>query len=75
MALQNAFFLVAILLIAATPIKVTHDQCTCANCCPNGMILETVTLRCICPSATPYLDAAGRCITCASPKSWNAITR
>ncbi len=64
MTLQKTFVLVVILLATSRALKLTHEQCSCANCCPNGMVLETVTLRCICPHATPYLDATGRCVTC-----------
>lgn len=75
MTFKKAIFLVIVLSVTIEALKVTHEQCNCANCCPNGMILETATLRCICPTITPYLDATGKCIPCDAPKSWNPTTR
>lgn len=75
MAFKKEIILIVVLAVAAQALKVTHQQCTCSNCCPTGMILESVSLRCICPITTPYLGATGKCIACDSPKSWNPTTR
>jgi len=75
MSFKKEIFFIIVLSVAVEALKVTHEQCSCANCCPNGMILESVTLRCICPTTAPYLDATGKCIACDSPKSWNPTTR
>jgi hypothetical protein len=60
---KEIFFTIA-LSVAIEALKVTHEQCCCTNCCPTGMILESVTHRCICPTTTPYIGATGKCIAC-----------
>lgn len=44
------------------------------GCCPETYVYDEDTLRCVCPTITPYRSANGRCIACVSPARWDEPT-
>lgn len=67
--------LLSLLLVMVSSLRLGHDQCSCGNCCPGNMILDTINLRCICPPATPLISFNGTCVACNPPNYWDAVSR
>lgn len=65
--------LLIILAFISTSKMLLHHQDTHQSlsttfvCCPDTYVFDDSTLSCICPPASPYVDASGRCIPCNSP--------
>lgn len=62
------------LLILSTAKILAHEsdtihQTTDAKfiCCPDTYVFDDDTLACVCPKESPFVDIAGKCISCPSP--------
>lgn len=55
--------------------QATHSQSIFFPCCPSTYVFEPSTLSCVCPETTPYVDTAGACVSCFSPRYWNNVTK
>ncbi len=44
------------------------------SCCPKTYVYDMDTLTCVCPPTAPYKNAAGQCLPCDAPATWNATT-
>lgn len=43
-------------------------------CCPDNLVFDEDSLRCVCPVHLPYRLFNGTCITCSAPARWEEST-